>query len=258
MNTEISGGGFLSVVNIGTHVTELGSISLPSPDVTVAALAALGVAVVARRRDMPAKLLLVVAALGGALVVLAYDRFAERMLLAPTLSALPLAARATARGEVPLWRRIPSDGLAIAAAISFGLAAWGRLPALGSPVEPQLLETRIAARVGRAPLPTDALFVAEQPSVLAAVGIDPVMSAADALVDEARLVAAVKSGRSVYFLRDMYCERDFAGGGAAPRCERILERFVANAVVEEHLNVRRYALFELVTPVGNATLGKDD
>jgi hypothetical protein len=244
MNAAISGGGFLSLANIAARLGEL-DVTSASPHLAIAALAALGLPAVARRRGTAAALLLAFAALCGALIVLAYDRFAERMLLAPTLAALPAVALVGGGGGATRARRIVSSGAAAALLAVFALAAGRRVPLLASPPETQLLETRLAARLAQAALAADALFIAPQPSVLAAVGIRPVMSAAAALADEERLVAAVGSARTVYFLRDMYCEPGFASGGEAARCARILERFAAHAVVEERRNVRRYVLYEL-------------
>jgi len=246
MNEDISGGGFLSVANVAAHLADPAGVRSPRAYAALAALATIGLSVLARRGERAAALLLAVATLGGAVVVLAYDRFAESMLLTPTLMALPAAALA-ARSVAGEGRARRGARLAAVAALAvvFAAACRSGLPALTAPVETQLLESRLTAAVARRTFPPEALFVLEQPPVLAAVGLRRVMRTGDALSDAQRLAAEVGAGRPVYFLRDMFCEQGFGGADAAPACALLLDRFAVALVVEARLNVRDYALLRL-------------
>jgi hypothetical protein len=131
------------------------------------------------------------------------------------------------------------------------LLLWLWRPALRAAAQPtvtQSLETRVAARVGTVPLPADALIIAAQPTVLAAMGMPRVMQTAVALDDLQRLATRVEQGEASYFFCDMYCEGDLAGADGASRCQRIFARFAATAVAEETLDRRTYGLYRLTGP----------
>ena len=234
MNESISGGAFLSAGNLPAALARLAggaSLRVHGP---LLVLALVGAATLARRQRAAAALLLGVG-LAMALVVLAYDRFDERMLLAATVALLPLAGAALERARPPL------------AAALLGVLAllWlDALRGLALPPETQLLETRAAARAAATPLPADALVIAGQPSVLGAGGV-LAMSTAEALRDPERLAGMVATGRPVFFFRDMFCEPGFAGGAGGDECAALLARFAMTPVVEESLHARTYGLYRL-------------
>lgn len=243
MNAAISGGAFLSPRNFVANAATL----LAPPGLWVHVAAALLVFVGAGRAlrspHRRAAWVLLAPALAGVMVAFAYDRFHERMLLGPTAAALPLVGFVVAVPARP-WRLVAAGAglLALAALWAEPLARASRPP------ETQLLETRIAARVGGLVLEPDALVVAEHPTVLRAAGVDRVMASAEALVDEPRLQQLIAQGRAVHFLCDMYCERDFRGAASPPACAAMLRRFAMTPVVEEAVPGRRYVLFRLTGP----------
>jgi hypothetical protein len=108
--------------------------------------------------------------------------------------------------------------------------------------------------VARLQIADTALFIAEQPTVLAAGGVRRVMATREALRGEAGLRRAVSAGQPVYFLCDMYCEPGFEAAGSDAACREILTRFALQPVAEEVVPGRRYALFRLVDgpPTGAA------
>jgi hypothetical protein len=252
MNADISGGGFLSLANVPAALGDIGRAGGWPVHGAVAALAGAGLWTMARRGDGWPAMLLLTAALAAAVVALAYERFAERMLLSATVALLPAAARACDWLAPPAGAGMPRRWLrplAEAAALALLLQVWrAPLQAAALPPETQLLETRLVAGVARRAVPDGALLIAEQPTVLAAAGLARVMSTREALRDLPRLGREIAAGRSVYFLSDMFCEPDFAGGDAAERCARLRREFAGTAVVEERLHGRRYALLRLSSP----------
>lgn len=247
MNESISGGAFLSVGNILRHGVLLAHGEAFQVHGIVALLAIGGVlACVCAERHRGAWLLLC-AGLSAALMALAYDRFHERMLLGATAALLPLTPFAFDWLPVRFARWLGVGAVAIVLAVLWRDA----LVSASHPPETQLLETRIAARVGRLALDRDALFVAEQPTVLAAAGITRVMSTQRALSDEAELRLAVRDGQPVYFLCDMNCETGFQGGVTPPMCGQVLERFSLLPVAEESLHGRAYVLYRIAGPGGD-------
>jgi hypothetical protein len=246
MNQSISGGAFLSLRNVAANLRDAARVT-PSVHLPVLLLAVGGAVVIARSELREVAWLLLGAGLSAAVAVLAYDRFHERMLLSATVALLPLSGFVLARPRVDgptrrMWLA-PTVGAAVVCVL--GLLWEQALVSAGTPPETQIVETRIASRIGRLALPAGSLIVAQQPTVLAAAGIAPVMATQRALADEARLQALLRGGQPVYFLRDMYCEPDFEGGGGAAACDRVLERFSAAAVAEERLHRRAYTLYRL-------------
>ncbi len=233
MNESISGGGFLSLANLSANAHRL--------DWSLVLLASCGVAALVGRGRGAASLLLAAAGLGACAVVLAYDRFAPRMLLPAIVALLPLCATAT--GLVTERLR----GAAMVGVFGLAVTVWmGPLRAAAAPSETQLLELRVARRAGEwSRTNGDPLIVAEEPTVLAAAGARRVMSSREAVAGEERLRAAVAGGEPIYFLRDMYCEQGYAGGDSSTRCARLLEQFATSAVLEERLHARTYALHRL-------------
>lgn len=237
MNESISGGAFLAAGNVPTTLARLAAAPSLRVHGPLLALALLGAAALARRERATAALLLGVG-LAMALVVLAYDRFDERMLLGATVAVLPLGAVALA------WARPALAAGMVGVLVLLWLDA---LRGLARPPETQLLETRAAARAAAAPLSVDALVIASQPSVLGAGGV-LAMSTAEALRDRERLAAMVAAGQPVYVFRDMFCEPGFAGGAGSEDCAALLARFSMTPVAEESLNARTYGLYRL-TPL---------
>lgn len=233
MNESISGGGFLSLANLAGNARRL--------DWGLVLLASCGVAALARRARGAAAALLAAAGLGACAVVLAYDRFAPRMLLPAILALVPLCAAAT--GLVTARLR----GAAMVGVFGLAVAAWmTQLLAAAVPSETQLLELRVARRAGAwSRANGHPLIVAEEPTVLVAAGARRVMSSREAVDGEERLRAAVVGGEPVYFLRDMYCEQGYAGGDSSTRCAELLDQFASPAVLEERLHARSYALHRL-------------
>ncbi len=247
MNTAISGGGFLSPANVWSNVLDVAHRRLGLAHGAIVLLAAGGASRLAHARERSALWLFGGTAIATAVVVLAYDRFHERMLLAPTVCLLPMSAFAC----VPLdaggrLRRVllPLLGLGICGVF----VAAVRQPLLGARAdapETQLLETSAVSYVARVQLSADALVIAEQPTVLAASGMSHVMSTADALADPAALMRRVASGRPTYVFRDMFCEAGFPGSATPPSCERLLDQFAIAAVAEDSINSRTYGLYRL-------------
>lgn len=234
MNRATSGGIFFSIANVAANITALaGTIHVP-----FALVIAGGAAMMVYRGRGAAVGLMAGAAALTALIVLAYDRFSPRMLLATAVVAAPMAA------FLFDWkaRRLAASA-ALAAAGVFGSLWIDSLAALAMPSATQLLQTRIAAVIAAQSLAGDVLIVAEQPTVVAAAGFEHVMSTREALRDINRLAQLAVSGRAVYYLQDMYCEDQFAGGRGPERCRAMSQKFVLTPVVTERLDDREYVLY---------------
>jgi hypothetical protein len=249
MNESISGGAFLSAGNMGQNLFALARIDSIRVHGVVFLVALGGAVSLARWRDGAAAFLLAGNAIAAAVAVLAYDRFAERMLLTATVAALPLGGFAFGhpapgdnRGSI---HRIAAAGVLLVTIVLFWHDA---LLSASMPPETQLLETRIASRIGATPFPRDSLFVTAQPAVLAATGMTQVMATEQALREKSHLERAIGTGRSVYFLCDMFCEKNFGGATAPSPCIEILEGFALSPVVRETLNGRTYALYRITGP----------
>jgi hypothetical protein len=237
MNAALSGGAFLSPANIPPSLLRVADGAAARVHLTLLVLAVVGAVALARRQPVAAPLILVIG-LGMTCVVLAYDRFDERMLLAGTVLLAPLAGcAAAARGD--------ATGAVVSVAL-MALIGWWWAPPLRRLAVPetQLLETRLAVAAGGAALPPEALVVAPQPAVLGANGTPPAMALDGALGDAARLAQRVVSGRPTYFLCDMFCEPGFVGG-TAEACGRMLSTFSLTAAVEEAVPGRTYGLYRL-------------
>ena len=246
MNESISSGAFLSPANVPSAIARIAEGPSLRVHGVVLVLALIGTVAIARRQRAAATLLLITA-LAMAVVVLAYDRFDERMLLAATVTLLPLAAGATGYAAAGATRS------AIAGVGAIGVVAllwYEPLRAIAHPPDTQVLETRIALRAGAAHTSEHALIVAAQPAVLAAAGLPAAMTTQSALGDMVRLRQAIESDQPVYFLCDMFCEPGFAGGHDADACEVVLSEFTLTPVVEESLHGRTYGLYRL-SPPGN-------
>ncbi|MBX3025709.1 hypothetical protein KF840_12450 [bacterium] len=238
MNASLSGGAFLSAGNIVPAIARLAGGAGLRVHAPVLLLAGVGAGLLARRRAAAAALLLATG-IAMALVVLAYDRFDERMLLAATVLLLPLAC---CTGGRVAGR---ADAAIAGVAVVLAGALWSTpLRALSEVPETQVLETRVAVSAAAVPLPPGALLIAPHPSVLAASGLPPVMPLTEALGDDARLAGAVASPRPVYFLCDMFCEPGYPVGGAP--CEGILRRFSLVPAIEVGLNTRTYGLYRVL------------
>lgn len=244
MNTAISGGAFLSPANLWPHAIEL--LRQSAAMYGVLALSALaGALLLLRNTQWSSVLLFGGVALAGALAVLAYDRFHERMLLVAVMGLLPLAAFALA--GVRAAQSAPARLARVAGAIVLAVIAgvWLQRLATAQPSETQLLETRIASRIGASALAGDALVIAAQPTVLAAAGAPHVMATETALGERRRLDEAIASGRPVFFLCDMFCEPGFQGGGGSAACDELLTTYALEPVITEVLHGRSYGLYRI-------------
>lgn len=248
MNAALSGGAFLSPSRVATGLAGIAGGPTLRVHAPLLAAALVGSAMLGRR-DRAAAAMLLGSGIAVGAVVLAYDRFDERMLLAATVLLLPLAAAAVDRAAT-------RAGWAAAGVIgAVALMAWCWLPALRAVAavpETQLLERQLTEAAASHAIEPSALIVAPQPAVLAANGTAPPMPLASALAGLDRLDAAVASGRPVYFLCDMFCERGFAGGDAAG-CDAVLTRFSAVPVLEASLPGRTYGIYRLAPPAAGAT-----
>jgi len=260
MNQEISAGAFLSPMHIPLNaLVAVQAESLRFP--LLACLTVLvAVASIGRSdRRGPAWLFLGTGT-AGALAVLTYERFHQRMLLGAVVVLLPLLglgfgppSRAAPVGrQTPVWQPLAAAVLLLFVALSWRQA----LLSASRPPEMQLLETRIAVRVGQGPFAAGTLFIAEQPTILAAAGIEHVMRTELALADDEQLLRVIRGGRPVYFLSDMYCEPESPGESAA-RCGRMAERFALTAAVEERLNDRAYVLYRVSLPDQGRSIPQD-
>lgn len=244
MNRSTSGGMFFSAANLVANAGVIANRHFAP----IAICAVAGVALARARGRGAAAAIVAAAAVAGAAVVLAYDRFSPRMLLTAAAAAAPLIA--CAFDLRPRWLGAAA-ALLVAALLGHFWAA--DLTALEVPRATQLVETRIVVAAAAQPLPAGALFIAEQPTVLAAAGFARVMRTGEALRQPQRLTELARSGSPVYFLRDMYCEGDFAAGPSPDRCREIAERFTLTPVVEERLDDRVYGLYALGEPAAPAT-----
>ena len=247
MNESTSGGLFFSAGNIaGSLVGLAGRIHA-----VAAAAAAGGAAMMLYRRRANAAALLAGTAVVGAGIVLAYDRFSDRMLLTAIVAAAPMVA-------FLFDCKRPRLGAA-AALLAAGLlgGVWAdNLKALTTPSATQLLETRIVAAVAAQRLAPDSLFITDQPTVLAAAGFARVMSTREALREPQLLTGLVRGGTAVFYLHDMYCEERFAGGRGPERCRRMVELFAITPVVVEKMDDRSYKLYSVTaTPTTRARRG---
>ena len=249
MNQSISGGAFLSLGNVLVHGLLLARTEALAIHGVLLSLA-VGGAVAHLRGERSSRIwLLFCCGLSAALVVLAYDRFHERMLLEATVALLPVSAFFF--DWLPSTAQVGRASVAVrplgACIVSLLLLAlwWHALVSVSVPPETQVLETRIASRAARVPAGADALFIAEQPTVLAAAGVARVMSTRRALSDDAQLTRALGAGQPVYFLCDMNCEQGFGGSPTPPLCRSVLERFSLLPVAEERLHGRAYVLYRV-------------
>jgi hypothetical protein len=183
----------------------------------------------------------VAAVLGGAgalvaLAVLTYDAriFYARNLLGATAALAPLAALA-----LPL--RWPGLGCGAAAA-GAAFLAWSSWPAVSTPTEAQQLENAVSRQVASLAIPSDALVLAEWPTIVRAATDLSTMSTSHALPQLDALIAQ----RPVLLFCDMFCEPGFSGS-ATSACAQILDRYALDEVVATALNLRRYGLYRLRT-----------
>jgi hypothetical protein len=190
----------------------------------------LGAAGLAAKRSLPAVLLFGTAFL-CVFVLLAFERFAERMMIAPAAVLIVLAVFS---GDWRKWR-VPW----IAGLLVVGLS----IPGLGTAARPsdtQILQTWLSRAVVEHPLPEDSLIIAEYPAVLMAR--HKVMATDRALAGDLK---GLIEKRPVYFLRDMYCEEGFQGADKPVACGRILQDFELRPEVEVRAPGRIYGLYRL-------------
>ncbi len=252
MNEAISGGAFLSLSNITQSFRTLGQQGGWQIHGLVAAAAAVGVARLGQSSRTWEATLVAGLSLAGIASVVAYDRFAPRMILVATVTMLAACGAildAPRRKGFVSWSTVP------AAAIVLSVFWRGHLQAAARPSETQLLETRSVQSVTRATWPADGLFIAEQPAVLTASGFKRVMSTREALSNRAELSYAVQE-LPVFFFDDMYCEDGFRGGGSPERCRDLTRAFSSSEVLSVGLHSRRYSVLRLTRAVGTRTTGE--
>ena len=228
LNEEIYGGAFFSLGNFAKSPGAL--FEVPWFGVVHLLIIVQGAVGIALTRSRPAVLL------GGAaflciLTLLAFERFAERMMIAPAAVLIPLAVFA---GDFSKWK-VPW----IVAVLAIGLSVPGLVTA-SRPTDTQVLETRLTAAVAGHSLEEDALVVTEYPAVL--------MSRHKAMATDRALTGDLKGlieKRPVYFLKDMYCEEGFQGADKPIACGQMLESFNMQPVVEVEAPGRVYGLYRL-------------
>lgn len=233
LNEEIYGGAFFFVGNIFKSPAAL--FAVPGFGVVYLLVFVLGTAGAAalflRERSLPA-VLLFGSALLCIVVLLAFERFAERMMIAPAAVLIPLACFA---GD---WskRRVPW----IVGILAVGVSIPG-LNTAARPSDTQVLETRLSEAVADRSLPEDALIIAEYPAVL--TSDHKVMATDRALAGN---LAELIGRRPVYFLKDMYCEEGFEGADKPIVCGRIVKEFDLQPEVEVEAPGRVYGLYRLL------------
>ena len=194
--------------------------------------------------------------LRAALVVLAYDRFHQRMLLAATVGLLPLSAFAVRRGGLlaaPARARRDRAAVRWRASILVVAASrwlWRRCPAVG------VAATGDAA-AGDAHRFTRGSLTVRRGCTVHRRAADGARGGrhghghgdrAGAAGRASSSSSSISAGRPVYFLCDMYCEPQFQAGATAPLCDAMFERFVLTPVVEETLHSRTYGLYRISGP----------
>jgi hypothetical protein len=182
------------------------------------------------KRSRPA-VLLGCAAFLCILTLLAFERFAERMLIAPAAVLIPLSVFA---GD---WkkRQLPW----VAGILVIGLS----VPGLGTAARPsdtQVLQTRLTTAVAGHTLEDDALIIAEYPAVL--MSRHPAMATDRALAGDLK---GLIDRRPLYFLKDMYCEEGFQGADKPIACGRMFEDFELSPVLVVEAPGRAYGLYRL-------------
>jgi len=228
LNREIYGGAFFSPGNIFKSPAAL--FEVPWFGAVYLLIFVLGAAGAASKRGRPA-VLLGGAALLGIVTLLAFERFAGRMMIAPVALLVPLAVFAGDWGR----RRF----LWIAGIVVIGLSVPGLLTA-SRPSDTQVLETRLSMAVAGHSLEENALIIAEYPAVL--TSHNNVMATDRALAGDLDLLLG---RRPVYFLKDMYCEEGFEGADKPVACWRILKNFGLSPVAEVEAPGRVYGLYRL-------------
>lgn len=228
LNEEIYGGAFFSPANILTSPAAL--FEVPWFGAAYVLIFVLGAVGLAARRSLPAVLLF-----GSALlcifVLLAFERFAERMMIAPAAVLVPLSVFA---GD---WKRLRVPW--VAGVLAFGLFVPG-LSTAARPSDTQVLQTRLTAAVAEHSLEEDALVIAEYPAVL--------MSRHRTMATDRALGGDLKGlieRRPVYFLKDMYCEEGFEGADKPIACGRIFEDFELSPFLLVEAPGRTYGLYRL-------------
>lgn len=251
MNESISSGAFLSFGNILRNMRLITYAERPPIQGVVMLVAFAGAVVLARAHERGAAWLLLCTGVAGALGALAYDRFHERMLLGATVALLPLSGFLFDwRAPLATERRRPRLGpLAAGSGVFVLVLLWAHaLLSTSAAPETQVLETRIVSRLARLPFASDALFIAEQPPVVAAAGMAHVMATGQALENEAEVRRLIADGRPIYFLCDMYCEPGFQGAPTPAMCSQMLAHFALSPVAEERFNSRSYILYRTSGP----------
>lgn len=228
LNQEIYGGAFFSPANIFKSPAAL--FEVPGFGPVYLLIFALSAAGLAAKRSLPAVLLFGTAFL-CTFTLLAFERFADRMIIAPVAVLVPLAVFA---GDWKKWRVPWIVGILVVGASIPGLKTASR------PSDTQVLETRLSVAVAEHPLEEDALIVAEYPAVL--TSHRNVMATDRALAGDLKGLA---ERRPVYFLKDMYCEEGFQGADKPIACGRVLRDFALEPETEVEAPGRVYGLYRL-------------
>lgn len=229
LNEEIYGGSFFSLGNLVESPAAL--FAVPGFGVVYVLIIVLGMVGTAVKRGRPAVLLFGAAFL-CIITLLAFERFSERMMIAPAVVLIPLAGFA---GDWRKWRVPWIVGILVVGVSVPGLRTAAR------PSDTQVLQTRLSVAVAGHSLPKDALIVAEYPAVLTSdhkvIATDRALSGdLDDLIRR----------RPVYFLKDMYCEEGFQGADKPIACGRILKDLELRPELEVRAPERVYGLYRLV------------
>lgn len=237
LNREIYGGSFFSLANIFTSPAAL--FEVPWLGAVYMLLFVLGlagaVALFVRDRGRPAVLLFGAAFL-CVITLFAFERFAERMMIAPAAVLVPLAGFT---GEWKKWFVPWIPGVLVVVMVCVSIPG---LRTAARPSDTQVLETRLTEAVAGYRLEKDALVLAEYPAVLTATSDHKVMATDRALSGD---LTGVARRRPVYFLRDMYCEEGFQGADKPISCGRMLEEFDLRPELEVSAPGRVYGLYRL-------------
>jgi hypothetical protein len=228
LNEEIYGGAFFSPGNILESPAAL--FEVPGFGMVYLLIFVLGAVGIAAKRSLAA-ILLFGTAFVCIFVLLAFERFAERMMIAPAALLIPLACFA---GDWWKWRVPWITGILVICVSIPGINTASR------PSDTQILETWLSQAVAGQTLEEDALIIAEYPAVL--MSRHKVMATDRALAGDLK---GLIEKRPVYFLRDMYCEEGFQGADKPIVCGRILGDFELRPEVEVRAPGRVYGLYRL-------------
>lgn len=201
------------------------------------AASAIGCVALLRRHERTVVTLLAGTALLMAAVTVGYDRhiFYPRTVLGSIVLLAPLAALA-----------LPPRFIVGAGLLAVALAVPG-LRLVHAVSVTQMLETRLVRAIAEHPLPSDAVVIAEWPTVVTAATGRTAMSAHDAINGPGGIAALAhaSAARPHYVLCDMFCEGSDAAVGT-PTCPQLLAGLALTEEVSVNDDHWRYGLYRIV------------